>query len=197
MLATPELDGAMLRFVSDAVDSQMAEDPIYGQLRRMPLPEGVTAVSVEVDQTTVDSPPVPMQHSNSLTTDFVDGNFEELHRIVLEMAESFLEQYLPAFFQHVETAVETVGNSLDLSGEKLGWDRLLDAYELVEWAPDDRGLVRPPQIYAGSEAAAKIDALPDWTPAQRERFIAMAVNKQEEHVSRRRSRRLRHEPDRA
>jgi hypothetical protein len=147
ILATPELDRAMVRFVSDAVDARMAEDPIYARLRRLPLPEGVTGVSVEVEQTALNSPSVPMEHSDSVTTvDMVEGNFEELHRIVLGMAESFLGQYLPAFFQHVETAVESVGNSLDLSGEEFGWERILDAFEQVEWAPDDRGIVRPPQM---------------------------------------------------
>lgn len=196
ILATPELDRAMVRFVSDAIDARMAEDPIFARLRRLPLPEGVTGVSVEVDQTALDSPSVPMAHSDSVTTaDMVEGNFEELHRIVLEMAESFLGQYLPALFQHVETAVESVGNSLDLSGEDLGWERILDAFEQVEWGPDDRGIVRPPQMHAGPTVAAKIETLPDWTPTQRARFVEMWISKQEEHVSRRRSRRLRREPD--
>lgn len=196
MLATPELDRAMVRFVSDAVDASMAEDPIFARLLRLPLPEGVTGVSVEVDQTALDSPSVPMEHSDSVTTaDLVEGNFEELHRIVLEMADSFLGQYLPAFFQHLTTAVESVGNSLDLSGEELGWERILDAFEQVEWGPDDRGSVQPPQIHAGAAVRAKIEALPDWTPTQRRRFVEMWISKQEAHVSRRRSRRLRHEPN--
>lgn len=196
ILATPEFDRAMVRFVSDAIDARMAEDPIFARLRRLPLPEGVTGVSVEVRQTALESPSVPMEHSDAVTTaDLVEGNFEELHRIVLEIAESFLDQYLPALFQHVGTAVESVGNSLDLSGEELSWERILDAFELVEWAPDDQGIVRPPQLHAGSAVAAKIKALPDWTPAQRARFAEMWISKQEEHVSRRRSRRLRREPD--
>lgn len=196
MLATPELDHAVARFVSDAVDACMAEDPIFAQLPRRPLPEGVTGVSVEVQQSALDSPVVTMEHFDSVTTaDFVEGNFEELHRVIFDIAESFLGQYLPAFFQHLETAVESVGNSLDLSGEELGWERVLDAYEQVEWGPDDRGVVRPPQIHAGARVAAKIRALPDWTPTQRARFAGMWISKQEEYVSRRRSRRLRHEPD--
>lgn len=192
MLATPELDHAMVHFVSDAVDARMAEDPIYAQLRRRPLPEGVTGASVEIEQIALDSPSVPMEHSDSVTTaDMVEGNFEELHRIVLAMAESFLDQYLPAFFQHVETAVESVGNSLDLSGEELGWERILDAFEQVEWGPDDLGIVRPPQMHSGPTVAAKIEALPEITPTQRARFVEMWSRKQEKHVSRRRSRRLR------
>lgn len=195
-LATPELDRAMVRFVSEAVDARMAEDPILGKLRRLPLPEGVVGVSVEVDQTSLDSPSIALSHGASvMTDDLIQGNFEELHRIVLDMAESFLGQYLPGFFQHIETAVESVGNSLDLSGEDLSWDRILDAYERVEWAPDDSGIVRPPQIYAGPEVSAKIDALPDWTPTQQARFVDMWITKQEGHVSRRRSRELRHESD--
>lgn len=195
-LTTSELDRAMVRFVSEAVDARMAEDPILGRLRRLPLPEGVTGVSVEVDQTAVDSPSIPLSHGDSvMSDDMIQGNFEELHRIVLNMAESFLDQYLPGLFQHIDTAVESVGNSLDLSGEELSWDRILDAYELVEWTADDSGVVRPPQIYAGPEVSAKINALPDWTTPQQARFVDMWTTKQEEHVSRRRSRELRHESD--
>ncbi len=61
ILTTPELDRAMVRFISDAVDARMAEDPIFARLRRLPLPEGVTGVSVEVDQTVLASPSVPAQ----------------------------------------------------------------------------------------------------------------------------------------
>lgn len=196
VLGTPELDRAMVHLISDAVDACMADDPIFARLRRRSLPEGVKGVSVEVDQTALDSPSVSLNHTDSVSTaDMVEGNFEQLHRVVLEMAESFLGQYLPAFFKHVETAAESVGNNLDISGDRLGWERILDAFEQVEWSPDDGGIVRPPQMHAGPAVAAVIEALPDLNPAQRARYVQMWISKQEEHVSRRRSRRLRQEPD--
>lgn len=196
LLATPELDRAMARFVSDATNARMAEDPVLGRMRRLPLPEGVTGVSVEVDQSALDSPSVPLTHGDTvMTDDMVLGNFEELHRVVLAMAESFLDQYLPSFFDHLGTAVESVGNSMDLKDEEFNADRILDAYERVEWVADDSGIVRPPQIYAGPDVTAKINALPELTHAQRSRFVDMWNTKQENHVSRRRSRQLREEPD--
>lgn len=196
LLATPELDVALAQFFSDALDARMAEDPLFGRLRRLQLPEGVTGVSVEVDQSGLKSPSVPLEHADKvMTTDLVEGNFEELHRVILEMATEFLEQYMPAFFEHLEVAVESVGNSVDLAGEELTRDHILDSYEKTQWAPDAHGIVRPPQIHAGTAVAAKIEALSPWTAAQRQRFIDMWERKQEEHVSRRRSRRLRDEPD--
>ena len=196
-LATPDLDVAVMRFFSDAVDAVMARDPIFGRLQRLRLPEGVTGVSVEVDQGALASPSVPLNHEDRVTTtDLVEGNFEELHRVVIEMAETFLDQYMPAFFDHLSAAVDSVGNSTDLSGQELTADHILDSYEQVQWAPDSRGVVSPPQIHAGTDVAKKIDALPPWTPAQHARFIEMWERKQEEHVSRRRSRRLRDDADR-
>lgn len=195
-LATPELERVASQFVSDAVDAVMAEDSIFGRLRRLELPEGVTGVSVEVDQSALDSPSVALQHLNQVTTqDLIEGNLEELHRILIEMADAFLSQYMPRFFDHLGDAVDSVGNTMALEGKPLSNDDILEAFERVEWAADEHGIVRPPQIHAAPGVAAKLDALPELTDVQQARWIAMYERKQEEHVSRRRSRRLRHKPD--
>ena len=65
----------------------------------------------------------------------------------------------------------------------------------VEWGVDDRGLVRPPQMHAGHHLGSKIEALFGMTPTQQERFRRDLGRQQEDHVSRRLSRRLRDEPD--
>lgn len=88
-------------------------------------------------------------------------------------------------------AAEAVGNSVELDGQSLTWDHVLDWYQQVEWTPDDLGFVRPPQIVAGVTAGDRLRNLPEMTPAQQERAMLIKIGKQEEHVSSRRSRRLR------
>lgn len=57
--------------------------------------------------------------------------------------------------------------------------------------PDTAGRVRPPQMHSGALFVERIRGLPDFTPEQEQRWADMQRRKQEEHVSRRRSRRLR------
>jgi hypothetical protein len=98
---------------------------------------------------------------------------------------------MPAFWGHVGTAVSAVGNSVDLSGKKLTWDRILDIFEQIEWMPNDQGMVQKPTMQMGTDARKIFDALPEPTAEQQERMRRIAEAKQEAHVSRRHSRRLR------
>jgi hypothetical protein len=99
---------------------------------------------------------------------------------------------MPAFYQYVGAATEAVGNSMQAKRGQLDWDTILDAWETVEWSEDDTGIVRPPtRVVAGSATGFDPSNLPEPTAEQRKRFFNMLVRKQEEHVSRRRSRRLR------
>lgn len=196
ILATPEFDRAVEELFWTAVDMRMAEDPIFARLGRSQLPEGVRGISVEIDDSSLDSPQVPMEHSDRVdTAQLTGGEMEEFHRIVLAMADSFLAQSLPSFFDHIGAAADSVGNNIDMSGRPLTRDDILDAFDKVEWGVDDSGVVRPPQMIAGPDVVAKVDALPAWTEEQKARWVVMVNRKQEEHVSRRRSRRLRHKLD--
>lgn len=193
LLETPDLDAAMAVFVDEAVQSLMAaSDPIFASLGRSALPEGVAAVRVEAAGAEIDSPEVHMQHLVEMTPDDVlSGELERFHDVLAQIADSHVAQFMREFFEYVGGAAEAVGNSLDLSGENLTWDAILDAYERVEWMPDHLDVVRPPRITAGSVAAARLGGLPPPTDEQRHRAGRLALDKQEAHVSRRRSRRLR------
>ncbi len=95
------------------------------------------------------------------------------------------------FFGYVGETAEAVGNSLDVEAGSLTWAALLDAYEQVEWQPDEFGVVQKPQIVAGEKAAQVIAGLGEMPLDQKVRLVMMAHRKQEAHVSRRRGRRLR------
>ena len=127
--------------------------------------------------------------------DILAGHLERLHEVIGQIAESYLPQFMRPFFEYVGDAAASVGNSIDAAGAGLSWDLILDAYEMTEWAIDDGGVVRPPQLVAGPDVIAKYQQLPQPTQEQQQRLRDMTSKKQEEHVSRRRSRRLRRESD--
>lgn len=193
LLETPDFDEAVAEFVRLAVDGLMSDaDPIYASLGRVPLPEGVVTVRVELGDASTASPEVHMTEQVQIQrADVVEGNLEQFHDVLAQIADSHLAQFMRPFFEHVGVAAEAVGNSISLQGATLSWDDLLDASEKTEWSVDTTGHVRPPQIVAGAAVVARLRELPALTAEQQQRAAAMMTRKQEEHVSRRRSRRLR------
>lgn len=193
LLETPDYDQAVAEFVRLAVDGLMSDaDPIYASLRRVPLPEGVVGVRVEVGEASTTSPQVQMTEQVQIQrSDVVAGNLEQFHDVLGQIAESHLLQFMRPFFEHVGDAAEAVGNAITLQEATLSWDDLLDASEKPEWAVDATGHVRPPQVVAGAAVAAQLRELPAPTAEQQQRAAAIVTRKQEEHVSRRRGRRLR------
>ncbi len=193
LLTTRDYDDAVAAFVGDAVHAVMAaSDDVYAGLRRMPMAEGVTSIRVQVDEAVTDSPEVEMSEIVEVRRgDVVAGELEMMHDAIARIAESHLAQFMAPFFEHVGDAAGAVGNTVDLGGDAFGWDGLLDAFEQVRWVADAAGRVCAPQIHAGAIAAEKIRGLPARTPEQEQRWADMQRRKQEEHVSRRRSRRLR------
>lgn len=193
LLKTVEYDEAMADFVAEAIHAAMSEmDSIYASLRRSVLPEGVRRIRVQVEGAETSSPEVLLSELVELDrADTVAGNLERFHEAIVVIATAHLAQFMRPFFEYVGDAAESVGNSMDFSGREFGWDQLLDAYEKTEWAADHSGLVRPPQITAGSAVAEKLRNIALRTPEQDERLRQMWVRKQEEHDARRRSRRLR------
>lgn len=192
ILQTPDFDLVLGRFLDDAVHAAMAmQDPIFAQLGRHRLPAGSQGARVQVAGREVVSPEVNMHYGTEVnTSDILEGNFERYHEIVFAIAKTYLGQFMPAFFSHVDDAVEAVGNTMSFNNENLSWDDLFDACEKVEWSVNDDGIVGPPQIVVGPELRDRISALPV-TEAQRQRWVSICQAKQEQHVSRRRSRKLR------
>lgn len=187
-----EYELAMARFMQDAVESAMnASDTLYARLTPRVLPEDVRQVRVDVEGSSTPSPSVHMSSiAQVVRDDVIQGNMEQLNAVVEKIAHEHLFQFMPAFFDHVGTAAEAVGNSVDLSNERLTWDRLLDQYERVEWAENERGHVEPPQLAVG-DPEGLLQRLGDFTEENQRRWASIQVRKEEEHVSRRRSRRLR------
>lgn len=186
-----EYRAEMARFTAEAVDAAMSEsDPLYRSLRRVKFPEGVTGAIVEVDSTRTESPIVSMREQLEVAReDVLEGNLEQLHGAIRTIAESYLGQFMPAFFEHIGDAAEAVGNSVDLTDEELTWGRVIDLVEMTEWGEDEEGWVQPPRMVTGQTSLQ--ERLGPWSDEEQRRWIELYLSKQEAHVSRRRSRRLR------
>jgi hypothetical protein len=191
-LESPDYDQAVGQFFDEAVHNAMAmQDPIFAELTRRRLPPNSQGATVQAEGREVHSPEVQMSFETQvMTKDVIEGNLERFHEIVFSMARAYLDQFMPALFSHVDDAAEAVGNTISFDNENLSWDDLMDATEKVEWGVDDQGLVRPPQIVAGPELSERISRL-SLSDAQRERWVSIYRAKQEQHVSRRRGRKLR------
>lgn len=180
------------RFINDAVSAMMGElNPTFAGMSRRRMPEGTQLIRVDVDGTETSSPRIAMSAEVSIAReDIVEGNLEALHEFVAHVADSYLSQFMPVFFEHISDAVSAVGNSVELPMSTLSWDDILDSLEHVEWSVDQFDNVMPPTITAGIAIHERLMSQRK-TPEQLDRWNRIRAAKQEEHVSRRRSRRLR------
>ncbi|MDA3637534.1 MULTISPECIES: hypothetical protein [Rhodococcus] len=191
--ATPELKLAVNQFVQQAINSIMgASNLLISTLGGGgPLPEGVSQkVVVQAGGTSVISPTVLLQHEAELPSDRLrQGNLDAMHEFIFETAESYANQFAEPLNTHFDEALAAVGNSIQLKKDDFSWDTILDALEKVDWLPID-GTVRQPAMHIGSDLRAVLEAQGEPTDAHQERLEGIFQRKQEEHVSRRRSRRL-------
>src|SRR5690348_4294786 len=118
LVEAPDYAAAMDSFVREAVHDRMTTmDPIYGQLRRVPFPEGVDRIRVEVVGGNTTSPEVHMTEGIEVRRDdILAGNLERLHEVIGQIAESYLPQFMRPFFEYVGDAAASVGNSIDAAG---------------------------------------------------------------------------------
>lgn len=195
ILAAPDYLLASAQFFREAVDARMTEiEPSYGAMRRVSLPEGVSGIRVQVDDVETISPTVAMSHEiEVLREDVKAGRFDVYHRIIDDVAQAHLNSMMAEFYKHVGEAAAAVGNEVNIGGP-LTVDIYLDILERLPWRLTAAGELQQPQIHLNPKDAAELRSTP-LTPAQQQRLQAIAEAKLEEHVSRRRSRRLRRKPD--
>jgi hypothetical protein len=184
---------AAVAFFDEALEAAKGElDPNYASLRRVPLPEGASRVTVQINGARIISPQIAGQAEGTISFDDVrNGNLEEFHEVVAQFANAMLTQFMTEFFEYVGGAAEAVGNSMSWSAATVSWDDVLDAFEQVEWATDSLGIARPPRMHPGADAARVLEALPPMSAEQVQRWVRVQIDKQEENVSRGRGRRLR------
>ena len=193
MQAASDYSRAIAQFVDESVHALMAAmDTTYAALQRESLPEGVKSTSVDTNGASTASPMVAMNEEFSIDKNIIrNGELDAFHQAISKIATSFLEQFMAPFFEYVGEAAGAVGNNLTFEGSTLTWADIVDSYEKVEWQADDLGIVHKPRMLVGAKVKEILAALGDEPVDQQVRLALIAHRKQEEFVSRRRSRRLR------
>ena len=193
-LSAPALTKAVSQFMYTAVNAVMAaQNPLMGALGGGGLlPEGVSSgVVVQAGGASVASPSVALSHEADLPeSDLRAGHLGAFDEVVASIASTWSEQFRKPLEEHFNKALGAVGNNVEVKKEEFGWDAVLDALEKVEWLPKD-GVVQQPQMMLGADMEAMLVSRGDPTAEQNERLRQIFERKQEEYVSRRRSRRIR------
>lgn len=165
-----------------------ASDPLYAVMSKHTLRGDMDGVIVEIEGKTVESPMVPIAYEIPISYDDVrNTNLVALNTAIHAAALSMLEQVAAAYNDYMDVATDAVGHNVQLTKDNYNWDTVLDLLEKVEWAEGTDGQVHAPQQLAG----ANVPRLPEMTAEQARRLQKIGLEKQEEYVARRRSRRLR------
>jgi len=186
LLTAVEYGAALEQFTSWAIGLVAArKSPVYGAVEMFIPPDGVDGVSVDIAGQSVKSPMIRLKTEVPIDPEAVRRtDLNEMVRLIEMAADDRIEQTREALDAYMNEATAAVGNNVTVKRWDITWDWILDQYEKIEWAEGSDGLVHPPSLHG-------IDSLPELTSTQQERLQAIVQRKQDEHVARRRSRRLR------
>ncbi len=189
VLAAGEYSTATLNLFHNAIEHlARAMDPVYGAMESGLGTDGIEAVAVDVEGVSVESPMVNVSYAIDIDPEDVRHvRLGEFHVAALEAATSRLEQVAQSYQDYLDAATAAVGNHRTIPKGAFNWDTVLDLLEQVEWTEGADGMVHPPRAVVGSA----LPELGEKTPQQVFREALINHSKQEEHVARRRRRRLR------
>jgi hypothetical protein len=186
LLTAVEYGAALNQFTSWAIGQVAArKSPVYGAVEMFIPPDGVDEVSLDIAGQSVKSPMIHLKTEVPIDPEAVRRtDLNEIVRLIEAAANDRIEQTREAIDAYMNEATAAVGNHVTVKQWDITWDWILDQYEKVEWVEGSDGLVYPPSLHG-------IESLPELKSTQQDRLQAMVQRKQDEHVARRRSRRLR------
>jgi hypothetical protein len=189
LLLALDYGSVFAQFESWAVDRLARRlSPVYAAMETFVPSKGVEAVVVDVDGVSVASPIVNIRYEHRVDPEDVQTtNLVALEEILVKAAEQRIEQSAQAYNDYLDEATKAVGNNASLHAQDFNWDTMLDLMAKAEWREGPDGQVHPPKMTAGDA----VPALPEMTEEQRARADALMKEKRDEHMARRRSRRLR------
>lgn len=189
LLLALDFGSVFAQFESWAIDRLARRlSPVYAAMETFVPSKGVEAVVVEVEGVSVASPIVNIHYEHLVDPEDVrTTNLAALEELLIKAAEQKIEQSAQAYNDYLDEATKAVGNNASLSARDFNWDTMLDLMAEAEWREGPDGQVHPPRMTAGDA----VPALPEMTEKQQARADALIKEKRDEHLARRRSRRLR------
>jgi len=184
----PEYEDAYLSFLSRVTNGFVAADPLLGGIKEEPTTGTVAHKHFAPDGSEVNRPsrPITLEHTVEWQP-LVDGHLDSFTTAVALGADGFIAQMKRMLFEELDVITGLTGNRVEKKGD-LTWDDALEMMALVEWSPDDNGVVRPPDtIVVHPDTAAKMGPP---TEAYMQGMKRLQEEKQREYDARRRRRRL-------
>jgi hypothetical protein len=141
----PEYESAFRRFVERTVDALAEADPILGQVQRVkssgpldfaPAQPGPTRRDSmgrdSTEQQVVEAQLIGAELAGEIQS-LLDTDVGAFQASVAAAAEGYIREAKALMYAEISRAAQAEGNVVDLGGEPLNWDRVLDMYEQVRW----------------------------------------------------------------
>lgn len=186
----PEYESAWQEFMSDSIhELARAKDPILAQIPTVTqevIPQAKYTSEGGGEPLLIDPMQVAMTFEFSVG-DAIVGDFTGVYAALDTAADQYVEQIMPAVFDHIRQLSESTGNVVDAGGKPMSWDLILDMIEKVEIAFDKDGIASLPTIVANPRDWEKLG---EPSPAHKQRLDEIIRKKREEALARRSSRKL-------
>ena len=187
----PEYVEGFAKFLNEVTKGLAgSKDPILAKTPRVltrRMYRGRNYVESNKSNGTVDPPIMATRTVFSLSHDLVaSGDADGLLAEIDAVAEKYVSQVMPQFFENLSMVTSAFGNVRDAGGQPLTWDMVLDMLDGMEVAFDEDDNPVLPSLCAGPGFALP----PERTPEQTTRLEAIVAGKRDAYIARRRHRRI-------
>jgi hypothetical protein len=187
----PEYVEGFGRFLAEVMHGLAAsKDPILAKAPRVltrRMYRGRNSLESSESGEAVDPPTMSTRTEFNLSHDLVaSGDAGELLAEIDALAEKYVSQVMPQFFENLSMITTAFGNTHHAGGQPFNWDMFLDMFEGMDVPFDDNDNPVLPSIYAGTDFTIP----PEMTPEQTARLEAIIAGKRDAYLARRRYRRI-------
>jgi hypothetical protein len=188
-LVIPAYDHALHDFMTSVVEGMRGVDPLLGVIRSRQSGHAGPVRNVPGPEP-VDHVLTTFEDEVAIHKDVIRGtDVEQFITIIVDVARKYLEAMGATFFQTVSQITEATGNSIDVGGQPLSWDLILDGLEQKEIAFDEEGKLAGEMIVMNPRTAQILASI-EMTPEQEERLNDILQRKKEAWDAQQRTRRL-------
>lgn len=184
----PEYSVAARAFFWHALrELAVRKEPFLTRIMGPPIETPLATINTTPTGETVRSEPMTIEVGGNFSRQAgIEGDFDDLYDSLDHVAAAYAKSLMGQFFGQMTTVLDAYGNVVDATGKDPA-TTLLEMFERVEWIADENGVVHPPELHVGTEAAKVIEGLP---PSFSEALEDIAERKQAAYDARKRSRRL-------
>jgi hypothetical protein len=191
----PEYVEAFGRSLAEAMNGlARSKDPILAKTPRVRthrMYRGRNSLESSAASETIDPPIMATRTDYSLSHDLIaSGDTDGLLAEIDAVAERYVSQVMPQFFENLSMVTTAFGNTHDAGGQPFNWDMFLDMFEGMDVPFDEDDNPVLPALYAGIGFTMP----PEMTPEQTQRLEEIIARKRDAHLAGQRYRRIPRDP---